>query len=453
MILSSHKIFKEDIVTEGYLKNLYLDNPDYRQNIRLGFSNRGVPEKIRLFQTGEHPELGEAIKIPRNWPINPGGIKNDDLVDKRTEGKKVKFNSVIKPRKEQVKPIKVLAKTEDGIYSAPCGSGKTVVALDALSKVGRTTLILVNKGDLLNQWQDRIKEFLGEDAGTVRQNTWEYKDRKIAVATLQTLFARKDELPEDFLGWPGLIISDEVHRISAPTFSRVIQMFPGKRRWGLTATPVREDGLEVVFHAHLGDIVYKIEEQELQPKIIMVTTDCYIPSNEYFLRGKAHMAKMVTAISEDIERNQIILNLLLKAAENKRKILILSGRVKHTKVLERSFRLNKQVQKLGVKTSIFIGKLSRKQREEAKNADVIFGTFAMAKEGLDLPKMDTLFLTTPFGSGVTAKQSVGRILRKYPGKKTPMVVDFVDRGIGMAKGLANKRYYLYDDLNYAIQII
>jgi superfamily II DNA or RNA helicase len=173
------------------------------------------------------------------------------------------------------------------------------MGLEATARVGRTTLVLVHKEFLMEQWAERAKKLLGEDAGIIQVTTWDWKGKKIVIATLQTLYSQRDKLSEEFKNYFGLIISDEVHRVSAPTWSQVIGLFPARRRWGLTASPKRADGLEIIFHAHIGEIIYRLEGQALTPTIYMIQTKCFVPTKEYYNRwnNQPNIPKMVTALT------------------------------------------------------------------------------------------------------------------------------------------------------------
>lgn len=451
MIVGTHRIYKKEDCDQGFLDKLTVPNPVYYEYERMGITTKDIPRYLKLYEEGENSDLGKVILVPRNINFSPNKVttKTKDL---RVSGTPVNFKSNIKLREKQIDAVEALAKTRDGILVGPCGSGKTVMAVEALSRVGVTTLILVHKEFLMDQWAETIKNCLNEEVGIIRSSNWNWKGKKIVIGMLQTFHSQRGRIPQEFLEWPGLVISDETHRVSAPTWSQVIAMFPARRRWGLTASPERADGLELIFHAHIGDIVYQLEGQELQPKVYMVRTKCYVPHNAFINRwnGKPNRAKMINYLTNNRDRNVMILRLLIDATKAGRKILLLTERVDHAKFLKESFDLSMEGK--GVSSMIYIGETTKEERLLARDVDVIFATSQMAKEGLDIPTLDTLFLVTPSSSVITIQQSTGRILRISPGKKDPLVVDFYDENT-ICVNSARRRKAIYDQLNYEVRVV
>lgn len=445
MYISTHKVIPKHLCSKDYLDKFVYANPFGKGGLEFGFSEYDEPEDIVLYD-----EAGDFILLPRNIKINPPGVKESDFTDRRVLGKGVQFTSKINPFESQVPAIEEMVNTDDGILVAPCGSGKTIMALEAIARVGRTTLVLVHKEFLMYQWADRIKEFLGEDAGIVQGDRWEWKGKKIVIGMLQTLYSQRDKISEEFINWPGVVTSDEVHRLSAPTWSKVIGLFPSKRRWGLTASPKRGDGLEFVFHAHMGDVAYTVQGNDLSPLVVFVQTGCHLPTKRYCIRGKIRLPMLITGLTLIEERNRKIITLLIQAAKAGRKILLLTDRVNHVKYLKENFDYN--TEGLGITTSLYIGETTQEERKIAERADVIFATSQMAKEGLDIPELDTLFFTSVTSSRVTTQQAAGRILRPYPGKKPPLVIDFVDQN-ELCVNFAKKRMQIYTGLNYPIKVV
>lgn len=444
MYISTHKVIPKHLCCKDYLDKFVYSNP-FRTGFEFGFSGDDDWEEIVLYE-----ETEDSILLPRNIKLNPLGVSESSFKDRRVLGERVQFTSRIKPFPSQVPAIEAMVNTDDGILVAPCGSGKTVMALEAIARVGRTTLVLVHKEFLMYQWADRIKEFLGEDAGIVQGDRWEWKDKKIVIGMLQTLYSQRDKISEQFINWPGVVTSDEVHRLSAPTWSKVIGLFPSKRRWGLTASPKRGDGLEFIFHAHMGEVAYTVQGNDLSPQVIFVQTGCHLPTRRYYIRGKIRLPMLITGLTEIDKRNKKILTLLIQAAKSGRKILLLTDRVNHVKYLKENFDYN--TSGLGITTSLYIGETTQEERKIAEKADVIFATSQMAKEGLDIPELDTLFFISVTSSRVTTQQAAGRILRPYLGKKPPLVIDFVDKN-DICQNFARKRAEVYARLNYPIKVV
>jgi superfamily II DNA or RNA helicase len=452
MILNSHLVTtREEIGPENFEK-LTIPNPVHAKNEQLGFSNHGVPATLKLYEENEFGKL----KLPRNAPVV---FKEHKIIDERSKGHKVKYVSKIKLRPDQIPAVDAVMLAGDGILQAGTGKGKSVMACEVISRMKMTTMILVHKEFLLDQFTGHLKNLLGledEEIGIVRGNPrgWQWKGKKVVIGMLQSIYSHIEHLPDGFTEYFGLVISDECHRVSASTWSQVITIFPCWKRLGLTATPKRSDGLEIVFHYHLGGIVYQLVGVNMKPSVHIVRTDTQERElGNIEVRGQINLSKLITAVAENQYRNQKILKVLYSAAKSGRKIIILSDRRGHVEMLKYSFDLNKEALGLNhVQTRMYLGGMDKEVRREAEeNADILFATFQMAKEGLDIPKLDTLFLVTPNSSEITIEQSLGRIARSAEGKKQPMVVDFVDTQIGICMALFNKRVRVYQKMELEVK--
>lgn len=443
MIISTHRIYDESEMTEEFLERLIIDNPAYFNKSRLGYPTEGIPSKIRLFK-----EKDGKYFIPRNITDTPGPVK---VEDKRVDGEKVNLNDTIQLRDDQIPAVKALTNSTDGILNAGCGKGKTVMSLKSIVQVGRPALILVHKEFLMTQWMDNIRKFLGVEPGYVQGGTFKWNGYPIVVGMLQTLYARRNNLPDGFTDYFGIIVSDEVHRVSAPTWSSVIETFPARRRWGLSATLERSDGLEVVFLSHIGPPVYQLLGTNLRPAVYAINTGIQVIMEQFKMRnGNLNTAKLITYLAMLPDRNEKIMRTLIQAAKSGRHIILLSERVEHCRILKEEF--DHRCLGLGFETRLYIGGMDASSRKEAEEkADILFATTQMAKEALDIPSLDTLFLITPQGSAITTEQAVGRIARTHEGKKPPMVVDFVDSDISYCKALWYKRNSVYRKMELEVK--
>lgn len=454
MRLNSHYVTTREELGEENLEKLVIDNPVYYNNIKLGFSNKGVSPTIQLYE-----EKDGLLYIPRNSPLNLLHLqRSKDFVDERSKGFPIKVKSYIKLREDQVPAVNAVMEAGDGILQAGTGKGKSVMACEVIKRFGRTTLILVHKEFLMDQFTGHLKKWLGlddEDIGYCRGNpkTWTWQGKKVVIGMLQSIYAHHDKLTDEFLRYFGLVVSDECHRVSASTWSKVIQLFPCQKRLGLTATPKRSDGLETVFHFHLGNIVYQLMGVNMKPKVFTVKTDIIEKDlGNIKVRGQINLSKLISALAENEERNKKILKILLDASKAKRKIIVLSDRRGHVEFLKQSFDFNKKALGIEAETRMYVGGMEKSVRQEAEqNGDILFGTFQMAKEGLDIPSLDTLFLVTPNSSAITVEQSLGRIARSEEGKKDPMVVDFVDTQISICNALFNKRLKVYNKMGLEVK--
>lgn len=409
-------------------------NPKYQSAQRMGYATRGIPPWIELAV-----EDNGVVRFPREAVHElPKGVR----IENRTSlGQAVDLGRPIRLRDYQVDPVdRTLAELErfhGGVLQSAAGSGKTVMALEIARRLGRKTLVLVHTSFLMTQWRDRIQQFLGVSAGTIQQDVID-TDHPIVLAMIQTVINR--DLPEHLVEQFGLVISDEVHRISADTWRESIVRFPATYRLGISATPKRQDGLEWVFQAHIGPVVVVGESVLDEPEIYLVPTPVGripAPTNRM---GKPDFVATVSLLSEHDRRNQQIAGYIQEAVGKNRKIIVFSDRRAHLEDLAKRFERDCEKRGIEADYGFFVGGMSEAGRAAASERQVIFSTFQFAREGLDVAALDTCMLVTPKS---TVIQAVGRIQRALPGKPHPVVLDFVDDGIGVCRGLARRRLRQY----------
>jgi len=363
--------------------------------------------------------------------------EHHNLVDQTTEGRKdlwdgpLTFVGNLRPDQQEA-----LDKVEQtfrggsygGIVRAVTGWGKTVWSCAFMAKMGVPTLVIVHKEFLVNQWKERIEQFLpGTKVGIVQQDRCEYKDCGVAIGMIHSLVGDRD-YGEAFWNWPGLIITDETHRIGAETWSVVPTRFKARWRLGVSATPRRKDGAEDVFFHHIGQVLYASQEQRMTPKIRRVWTEFKLVQTATLNPALISKQLLLKFLCGNTARNKAIVEQMLLAVAAGRKPIVLSERLNHLDVLDAMFRRewaarhNDPVPSVG----FYVGGQSEDALEEAAKARVIFATRQFAEEGLDIPALDTIFLTTPMSD---VEQAVGRILRPKEGKKEPVVVDFRDDNV------------------------
>lgn len=391
------------------------------------------------------------IGLPRSYFLENQKLSHDIKME-MARGRKVElaFDGELKgDQGDAVDRIvaEVAAGRPGGIVQAAPGWGKTVVGIAAWLRLKTTCLVVVQREYLLNQWRVRIKgdknrriKGFAPDArvGVIQGDRCEYgDDYDISIATIQTLVSRRDEYPDDFWSAFGLVTSDETHRIGAPSWAQVIPMFKGFYRLGLTATPRRKDGADNVFFWHIGPIVFKSKDKKITPRLRRVYTGFRLVRTPSFDPNLASKEVQLRQMCANPVRNRKIVDELLRAAEAGRKVLVLSERRKHLERLRDMFGAQKPQ---GCTVDFYVGGREQRELDTAEKADVVFATYQMAKEALDIPALDTLFLTTPVAD---VEQAVGRIMREYEGKKNPVITDFIDRDIDRCMKLWNSRRRFY----------
>jgi superfamily II DNA or RNA helicase len=338
----------------------------------------------------------------------------------------------------------------EGLVCVPCGKGKTFMALAIAARVGRRFLVVVDKEFFLEQWRAEMARFFpGLRVGVLQGDRCETDAARwdCTIVMIQTLVQRS--FPTDTFAGYGLAIFDEAHHLGAAQFSQSLAKIQMRHMLGLSATPEREDGMEDVFHYHIGPPVYRERTREqddgVQVRTIYYrTTDTSYSEEPTDWRGEVVMAKLLGQVVEHEERTQMVAEVVRRIKkENKAyNILILS---------ERKVMLERLEQLLGgLKGSTvgwYVGGMKDKDREKtAAEADIILGTYSMAQEGLNIPKLSCCILASP---RKRVEQSVGRILRqkKEDRKCAPLIVDVVDMH-GLYQGQYRKRAKLYKECGY-----
>jgi superfamily II DNA or RNA helicase len=221
-----------------------------------------------------------------------------------------------------------------GILQLSCGKGKTVCALELIAQEHVPALIVVDNSQLLKQWQDAIAQFLEVPAGVglIKADVFDWQ-KPVVLATYQTMALRADYLPEEVRRWFGLIILDEAHHTGAPTFSRIADLFPGKRI-GLTATPERADGTHVIYDFHIGPIIYKNLQQDLKPRFYFVWTGLQLDAKDPQVRamiedknGELHLGKLSNYFARWKKRLTFVLQEIRAAYDRGRRIIVVSKSV------------------------------------------------------------------------------------------------------------------------------
>jgi superfamily II DNA or RNA helicase len=317
-----------------------------------------------------------------------------------------------------------------GVLSLDAGFGKTTCALAFAAHLKLRTLIIVHKEFLANQWKERIQQFCpGASIGRVQQNIFDI-EHDFVIGMIQTLCSRENE-PSAFDSI-GFVIVDEAHHIGAAAFSQTMFKLCPRYTLGLTATPERKDGLTNILYWFMGPEFFRVQRKNqdtTRVETVMFDDPLFREAPPVSRFGKINMAGMVTQLTEIPSRNQKILS-LVRALDPSRRVLLLSDRREHC------FWLCENLQE----SALYLGGMKEEELDVSSRAKIIVATYSMAQEGLDIPVLDTLVMTTPH-SDVT--QAVGRIMRETPGKvNAPLIIDIVDRW-SVFNSMYRKRCVIY----------
>ena len=392
-------------------------------------------------------ESKRKLYIPRFYGIEHFGDPKQIRIDSPTKIE-IDFSKSLKKKQEPIVDAFMKSCGEDfggGIISVPCGFGKTVIALYIAAKLGLKTLVVVHKEFLLNQWKERIEEFLPDARiGRLQSKYVQVEERDIVIGMLQSI--SMIEYEEDIFKEFGLVIYDECHHLGAEVFSKALLKTSAKYTLGLSATPKRADGLSKVFEWYLGGLVYQIKKREKETvdvKLIDYKNEDPLYSEvKLNFNGKPNSACMINNICEYPPRLDVIINETVECLKEGRKILILSDRREHLK------QIKNRIDKLeGWTCGFYLGGMKQSELEKTEKMNVILGTFAMASEGFDCREpLDTIMLASPKSN---IEQAVGRILRieEKDRVRVPLVIDIID-SFASFKNQAVKRMRFYKKNNY-----
>lgn len=431
-------------------------NPEHARARRAGRSTHGIPRLVvewAIEDGWDGPELvlprgqaGQILATIRRslWgvEVDRDASEGDPLVD-------VVFTGELRGYQEPA--VAALVDGVQGLVVAPCGAGKTEIGCAAVARVGRSALILVHTHDLAEQWRERLRLRLGVEAGLVGGGKCDV--RPITVALLQTL-ARWDAPRLVACGRRfGVLIVDECHHVPCRTLAAAVNALPCRWRWGLTATPQREDGLQFELEWVLGPELYRIEQPGLiaaghlvPAKIVQVRTGWTTDTS-----ATEQYGQVIAELTADPTRNALIVELVAARLAQGGVVLVLSQRVAHCEQLaglvrERGFAAEALTGHQGKRARR--GALAA-LRESAERRCVI--ATQLADEGLDVPRLTTVLLATPARAQGKTMQRLGRVMRPCDGKTAAELVDLVD-DVGVLRGQAKARLRAYRQVLGEVQL-
>jgi len=407
--------------------DLVIDNPVYIQNERLGYKNYNVPRLLTFYITDGLDVIVPFGYFREIWKLHPF---KDDYENDFTTMTAVEYQSGIILYDYQKIALRDVLGAKNGILVMPAGSGKTQTALEVICQLGMKTLWITHTVDLLKQSMNRAKDNIkGMGVGTITNGKINIGTH-ITFATVQSL--NRIDLTQYKDTW-GVIIIDECHRVcgtpsSAGMFYKVIDKLSARHKIGLTATPERSaKGTEKAMFGLIGPVICEIDKSVVKTtkaSIVKINTKFELDDDCTKGDGTLDYVQMINSMVYNDDRNYVILKELSGCKDHFN--LVLSDRVWHLRELQ------KQLGQGIVIDGKMVSKEKRKERVDAlqlmRDGEVryIFATYQLAKEGLDIPNLDRLFLTTPHKDRITIVQSVGRVERQYKGKVLPLVYDFVD---------------------------
>lgn len=434
---------------------LIIDNPEYIKKEKRGLWLGNTPKKLTLF-----------IKKDENTYILPFGYYEYIFDELKKTHEKVEIETHFSPNKAiilsplpslypyQKEALKILLKAKNGCLEAPCGSGKTRIGLSLIASLGLKALWLTHTKDLLKQSLDSAESLFPSYKDTFGAITEGKVDigSTITFATVQTLI-RLD--PKIYQNEFNVVIVDEAHHLAgSPTqatmFYKVINNINARYKFGLSATYKRSDGLIDTIFYNLGKIKHSIKKEDvakyrvekIELKQVSIIKD-YDISSYTSSDGMLEYNYLIDMLVNDHKRNNTIINNILGNYYKNKIQIVLSLRVAHLKYLASQLAI------FNISYLLITSDTKIRNFEAIKNKDikVLFTTFQLAKEGLDIPSLDTLHITLPIKDEVAIIQSIGRIERKAPNKNKATIIDYLDTNIGYCQSAYKKRLSIYKKLS------
>ena len=413
-------------------QHLKLNNPDYAKKVRMGFWVGNTPKYLYLYEVH-----GDEILLPYGTLKQIQPLIKDSLVTSDFKP----FTSIDYGERVPLYNYQELAVNgaKNGLYGilqSKAGSGKTQMGIALIKEWGRRALWLTHTADLLNQSRERAERYMDKSLiGTITEGKVNI-GQGVTFATIQTM-CKLDLSPiKDY--W-DVIIVDECHRVcGSPTqmtmFAKVLNSLAARHKYGLSATVHRADGMIEATFSLIGDVVYTVPDDAVADKVMQVGikpvgTGIKLTPECLNTDGTLNYTKLITYLTNSFTRNIGIIDELID--HKGKSCLVLSDRLEH---LERLLTMlpddmRSQAAMISGKMTTKKGKAEREKAIEDMRKGTkkyLFATYSLAKEGLDVPRLERLFMVTPQKDYAVITQSIGRIARTYEGKADPIVLDFVD---------------------------
>jgi superfamily II DNA or RNA helicase len=413
-------------------QHLKLNNPEYAKKVRMGFWVGNTPQYLYLYEVH-----GDEILLPYGTLKQIQPLIKDSIVTSDFKPfTSIDYGERVPLYPYQEDAVKGAKKGLYGILQSKAGSGKTQMGIALIKEYGRRALWVTHTKDLLDQSKERALRYMTKDLiGTITEGKVNI-GKGVTFATVQTLSNLDLSQYKDF--W-DVIIVDECHRVcGSPTqltmFAKVLNSLSARHKYGLSATVHRADGMIQATFALIGDVVYTVPDEAVADKVMQVGikpigTGVKLTPECLNTDGTLNYTKLVTYLTSSFTRNIGIIDELID--QKGKSCLVLSDRLDH---LERL--LNMLPDDMRSQAAMISGKMTTKKGKAEREKAIedmrtgakkyLFATYSLAKEGLDVPRLERLFMVTPQKDYAVITQSIGRIARTYEGKADPIVFDFVD---------------------------
>lgn len=447
-------------------------NPVFYKNQKMGLSNYNNSRYIYLGRDEDG-----YIEIPRGLydklieQCEEAGITIEEQ-DLRVDGKSIKVEFAGELREEQKIAEEKLLKYENGILSAATAFGKTVVCSKMIAERKTNTLILLESSALTVQWEEALNKFLtiDEELPEYQTPTGRVKRRKSVIGKLQGphdsttgmidiamvgSVCKNGEMHHRLCDY-GMVLVDECHHAASDTIVKILMEVKAKYVYGVTATPMRGDGLEKINDMLIGPIRHRytakemVKNQEIRHLVYPRFTPVVSPHR---LAEKLYVNDAYEMIRMHELRNKQIVQDIKECIKNGRTPVVLSKYKDHATALFHQLK--------DCSDYIFLllgGKSKKEQREirsqmkkvESDKSLILVATGQLIGEGFDYPRLDTLIMATPVSGRNVVEQYAGRLNRNYEGKKDVIIFDYVDGHLPVFEKMYGKRLRAYKQIGYEI---
>ncbi len=428
-------------------------NPMFTELQRMRLSVARTSRVIGCFE-----DLDRYLALPRGCLADVAALTEElevklTLCDERVDGRPLELGFCGELNDSQRSAARALLRHDVGVLCAPPGWGKTVLATHLIASRACSTLVLVHRKPLVEQWSERLCEFLditpksiGKLGAGRRRLTGE-----IDIAMIQTL-ARNDDL-HDLVRAYGHVVIDECHHVPAVQVERVLSSIPARYVTGLTATPYRRDGHQPIITMQCGPVRHTAsrtkhrEAVTLERRVIRKDTD-FDPN---ILPPNASIQEIYGALASNIDRLGMVLTDIRKLVDEQRAVVVLTERREHLERLAESISdgiPNLVVLHGGVKPKARRAAMTQLAAQPDNEPRLILATGRYLGEGFDDPRLDTLLLTMPIAWKGTVVQYAGRLHRAHAAKRDIRIYDYVDSEVPVLRRMYAKRLRTYREMGY-----
>jgi superfamily II DNA or RNA helicase len=444
-------------------------NPEFYTRQAMRLSTYMIP---RIINCSEITDEYLALPVGCENAVKEFLVRNNvpyTINDNTNHGKTISVSFKGTLREEQSEAVKSMLTHNNGVLCATTAFGKTVTGIALIAERRVNTLILVHTKALLEQWKNRLEDFLDIDFA---ENTINTKSKNAILSPIGELYSGKNSLHgiidvaliqscfvadeiKPFVRDYGMIIADECHHISAFSFEKVLRYSNAQYKYGLTATPIRKDGHQPIIFMQCGPIIFNADatvqmknqsfERLLIPRFTAYRT---------LAEDKTLFTQMMSDIANDELRNQLITTDVKKTLAEGRTPIVLTSLRSHISLLK------KELMHVCPNVITLVGSLSTKEKRETlerlysipKNKPlIILATGKYIGEGFDFPRLDTLFLALPVSWKGIIIQYAGRLHREYEGKTEVRIYDYIDLHVPECESMYRRRMKGYSAIGYRVK--